>query len=133
VGTLLHAGLLLVILVVLAKHVNRKRTKYRVRRGAQTRVTPAHVMARVSIVLGYMICGLGYLWTIWLEAAFASGLWGSTGIFICLVLAPVAIVALPFYAGFGFGDWLPMIIGLGSIIVGLVAEMIHDDLNWTEG
>lgn len=127
--TLLYAGLLLVILVVLAKHVNSKRARYRTRRNPQPRVP---VMARVSIVLGYTICGSGYLWTLWLLAAFVSTLWGVVGIVICIVLAPVAVFALPLYAGFRFDNWLPLVIGLGSIIVGLFAEMIRDDLVWTE-
>ena len=71
-------------------------------------------------VVGWIVFAVAGLWGFFLCLAIISKAAGFWGIVAALFLGPVTFVAAPFYAGFAWGDWFPLVLTYGGGIVATV-------------
>lgn len=57
---------------------------------------------------------IGGLWGFLLSLEIISEAAGQWGVVVAVVLAPISIAAIPVYAGFAWGEWVPMALNYGG-------------------
>jgi hypothetical protein len=82
--------------------------------------------------LGTIVLWGSALTSLVLDLGIAHQELGILGIACGLMLAPVTIVGMPWYGGFAYDDWRPLIIGYVGILVGfllkrLAKRILHED------
>ena len=61
------------------------------------------------------------IWGLILELAILHNLAGFWGLFLGIVLFPITMLAVPWYAVFALGDWLPFIlIYVGAVVTAII-------------
>ncbi|MCL4183419.1 MAG: hypothetical protein KJ011_08220 [Burkholderiaceae bacterium] len=75
------------------------------------RVRRLSALSRVAAV-GVLV--IGGLWGFLLSLGLISEAAGMWGVIVALLLAPITIAATPFYAGFAWGEWVPMALNYGG-------------------
>ena len=79
-------------------------------------------------VLGYAVWAIAGVWAFILEIAIVYALWGFGGVVFGFIMLPVVFIAAPWYAGVALGNWLPLLLGYGGVIVGGILCRIADTL-----
>ena len=75
-------------------------------------------------VLGQLVFAVAGLWgfVLCLGIIFhAAGFWG---VVVGLLLGPITFIAAPFYAGFEQGNWFPLLLNYGAVLVGGVLSLV---------
>lgn len=80
-------------------------------------------------IIGYTIWFGAGIWGFFLCLAIISKVAGYGGIVVALVLGPVTFTAAPFYAGFVWDDWFPLILNYGGSIAGITLIGIGDAIS----
>ena len=84
------------------------------------------IMRKTFVVLLYIVYIVLGLWSFLIELVYAYQLWGLMGIILGLIVCPVLFTAMPFYILFAFGNFLPLILGVLSVIACVIAGAIND-------
>jgi hypothetical protein len=80
---------------------------------APPRLRKLSALSRLAAVGVLVVGGLwGFLLSLGIIAE-AAGLWG---VFVALLVAPITIAATPLYAGFAWGEWVPMVLNYGGAL-----------------
>lgn len=77
---------------------------------------------------GYIIFAISGLWGFFLCLAIITEAAGFWGLVVSFFVAPITFVAAPFYAGFAWGNWFPLILNYGGGIVACALIAIGDKL-----
>lgn len=65
-------------------------------------------------------CSVCTIWGLILSLIIVARLTGLLGLMIGFVLFPVALLVVPWYAGFALHDWFPLIMSYGGLFGGLI-------------
>jgi hypothetical protein len=74
-------------------------------------------LGKLFKALGYAVFGITGLWGLFLCLAIVDKVAGFWGIVVGLFIAPVTFLAAPFYAGFHYGNWFPLVLNYGGAFV----------------
>lgn len=72
------------------------------------------------VILGYIAYAIFGVWGFIIELAIVNHAAGFWGVVIAFIIAPVTLVAAPWYALVAWGNWLPLLIIYGGGIFATV-------------
>jgi len=64
------------------------------------------------------------LWSFMIELYIINLVWGLIGLIVGFFIAPVTFLLAPWYVLFAWGNWNPLILGYGGIIVYLILNSV---------
>jgi len=70
------------------------------------------------IIAGYACWVVLGIWAMIVNLAIVALEWGFTGAVVAFFVFPVTYVVAPIWAIIKYGNWFPLILGYGSVIVG---------------
>ena len=81
------------------------------------------VIGIILMCLGWIVLAVGGTWGFVLSAIIVVNLFidqaiGITAVILAFVFSPGLFLIVPWYAGFGLGEWLPLILSYGGLIIG---------------
>ena len=81
-------------------------------------------------IIGFVVFGI---WGFILDIGIVNEATGFWGVVIGVVVAPVTLVAAPWYAGVAWGNWFPLIITYGGVISSFILFSISSMITGDEG
>lgn len=76
-----------------------------------------NALGRAFRVIGYLIYLLTGLWAFVLCLGIVHRVAGGIGVVIALVIAPITLYLAPWYSGFAWHEWFPLLLGYGGGIL----------------
>jgi hypothetical protein len=77
-------------------------------------------MKLTAYALGLALAAIVASWAVFLDLAILYETHGFWSGLVGLVLAPITFIVVPWYAGIALGNWLPLGVGYGSVVVGIM-------------
>ena len=87
------------------------------------------ILGNIVKVVGWIVLSVAGLWGFFLCLAIISKAAGFWGIVVALSIGPVTFVAAPLYAGFAWGDWFPLVLNYGGVIVAVILISIGEAMS----